>query len=126
MTGCRVSEALALRGCDVDLESAEIRFATLKRRKEHWRAVPVDHPGSTAIKPQTRDLAGAVHGAARPVASTTSSPGRGRSRSRQGKRGILIHVDPELARRLKHLAVERDTSLQALSVEAFQRLLAGK
>ena len=91
----------------------------------------MDHPGSTAIKPQTRDLAGAVHGAARPgaakpVASTTSNPGRGRSRSRQGKRGILIHVDPELARRLKHLAVERDTSLQALGIEAFQRLLAGK
>ena len=79
-------------------------------------------------------LAGAVHGAARPgaakpVPATTSrlSPaGRGRSPSRQGKRGILIHVDPELARQLKHLAVERDTSLQALGVEALQRLLAGK
>ena len=79
----------------------------------------------------TRDLAGAVHGAARPSAAkplpaTTARPGRSRSRSRQGKRGILIHVDPELARRLKHLAVERDTSLQALGVEALQRLLAGK
>ena len=31
-----------------------------------------------------------------------------------------------MARRLKHLAVERDTNLQALGVEAFQRLLAGK
>ena len=41
MTGCRVSEALALRACDVDLESHEIRIATLKRRREHWRAVPV-------------------------------------------------------------------------------------
>ena len=41
MTGCRVSEALALRACDVDLERAEIRIATLKRRREHWRAVPV-------------------------------------------------------------------------------------
>ena len=37
MTGCRVSEALALRACDVDLEAAELRIATLKRR----RAVPV-------------------------------------------------------------------------------------
>ena len=34
--------------------------------------------------------------------------------------------EPEMARRLKHLAVERDTNLQALGVEAFQRLLAGK
>ena len=41
MTGCRVSEALALRACDVDLEAAELRIATLKRRREHWRAVPV-------------------------------------------------------------------------------------
>ena len=41
MTGCRVSEALALRACDVDLDAAELRFATLKRRREHWRAVPV-------------------------------------------------------------------------------------
>ena len=41
MTGCRVSEALALRTCDVNLEAAELRITTLKRRKEHWRAVPV-------------------------------------------------------------------------------------
>ncbi len=41
MTGCRVSEALGLRACDVDLEAAEIRISTLKRRREHWRAVPV-------------------------------------------------------------------------------------
>ena len=81
---------------------------------------------------KTNVLADAVHGAAahpsaaKPLPATTARPGRGRSRSRQGKRGILIHVEPELARRLKHLAVERDTSLQALGVEAFQRLLAGK
>ena len=41
MTGCRVSEALAVRAADVDLEAEEIRIATLKRRREHWRAVPV-------------------------------------------------------------------------------------
>ena len=41
MTGCRVSEALAIRACDVDLDAAELRIATLKRRREHWRAVPV-------------------------------------------------------------------------------------
>ena len=83
---------------------------------------------------KTNVLADAVHGAAahpsaaKPLPATTarSGHGRGRSRSRQGKRGILIHVDPELARRLKHLAVDRDTSIQALGVEAFQRLLAGK
>ena len=41
LTGCRVSEALALRPCDVDLEAAELRIATLKRRREHWRAVAI-------------------------------------------------------------------------------------
>ena len=41
MTGARVSEALALRACDVDLEAAELRIATLKRRKARWRTVPV-------------------------------------------------------------------------------------
>ena len=41
MTGARVSEALALRPCDVDLEANELRIAPLKRRRSHWRAVPV-------------------------------------------------------------------------------------
>ena len=40
-TGCRISEALALRPDDVDLEAVELRIRTLKRRREHWRAVPV-------------------------------------------------------------------------------------
>ena len=40
-TGARISEVLALRACDVDLEAQEVRIATLKRRREHWRAVPV-------------------------------------------------------------------------------------
>ena len=41
MTGARVSEALAVRACDVDLEAGEVRISTLKRRREQWRAVPV-------------------------------------------------------------------------------------
>ena len=41
MTGARVSEALAIRACDVDLEANEVRIATLKRRRDHWRAVPL-------------------------------------------------------------------------------------
>ena len=31
----------AIRACDVDLEAAEVRIATLKCRNEHGRAVPV-------------------------------------------------------------------------------------
>ena len=41
LTGCRVSEALAIRACDVDLGAHGIQIATLKRRREHWRSVPV-------------------------------------------------------------------------------------
>ena len=40
-TGARISEALAVRASDVDLDAAEIRIRTLKRRREHWRSVPV-------------------------------------------------------------------------------------
>ena len=28
-----------MRGCDIDLVAWEIRITTLKRRREHWRAV---------------------------------------------------------------------------------------
>ena len=41
ITGCRASEAIAIRPYDIDLSSFEIRIRTLKRRREHWRAVPV-------------------------------------------------------------------------------------
>ena len=40
-TGARVSEVLAIRAGDVDVESSEVRIATLKRCREHWRSVPV-------------------------------------------------------------------------------------
>ena len=40
-TGARVSEALAIRLRDVDLEAATNRIRTLKRRAERWREVPV-------------------------------------------------------------------------------------
>ena len=67
LTGCRVSEALSIRACDVDLDAAEIRIATLKRRREHWRAVPVPQDLIHAL-----DL---VHGVRRAQTST-----RGRTR----------------------------------------------
>ena len=57
------------------------------------------------------------------AAAPTASP-RPRGSARAGKRGILIHVDPELGRRLKILAARRDSTIQAIGVEAFERLLA--
>ena len=40
-TGCRISEMVGIRACDVDFEAHEVRVATRKRCKDHWRAVPV-------------------------------------------------------------------------------------
>ncbi len=40
-TGCRLSEALALRACDVDLARSVIYFKMRKRRSELWREVPI-------------------------------------------------------------------------------------
>ena len=42
--------------------------------------------------------------------------------SRQGKKGVLFHVDPAIAKRLKLLAVEHDTSIEALGIEALNLL----
>lgn len=78
----------------------------------------------------TIDRADAVHGASRRAspapASTEGDSDPSRAPSRRGKRGVLIHVEPEMLRRLKHLATDRDTTLQALGVEALERLLAGR
>ena len=40
-----------------------------------------------------------------------------------GKKGVLIHVDPELARQLRILAAIQDRSLQAVGVEALENIL---
>ena len=41
MFGPRVSEVLALRAMDVDLDAGAVRIRVLKPRVEHWREVPV-------------------------------------------------------------------------------------
>ena len=40
-SGARLSEVLALRPVDIDLDTAAIRIRTLMRRAEHWREVPL-------------------------------------------------------------------------------------
>ena len=62
MTGARVS---------VDLEAREVRIATLKRRRSHWRAVPVPEalpaleldprPQTGTDEPQRRTTAPVAH-----------------------------------------------------------------
>lgn len=78
------------------------------------------------------DLASAVHGAARArdgegqrsLPGVEPAPGRGATKSRQGKKAVLVYVDPALRRALRFIAVEEDTTLQALCVEALSRLVA--
>ena len=72
MTGCRVSEALGIRACDVDLEANELRISTLKRRTDHWRAVPVPEDlVALELVHRLRRLQGSARGAARPLWSIT-------------------------------------------------------
>ena len=66
MTGCRVSEALAIRACDVDLEANEVRIATLKRRRAHWRSVPLPEELVHALDLVHR-LMGSPRGVNRPL-----------------------------------------------------------
>ena len=40
-SGCRISEALAVRISDIGIGEANVRIRTLKRRKETWREVPL-------------------------------------------------------------------------------------
>ena len=40
-TGARVSEVLAIRAGDIDLEAGAVRIRTLKRRSDTWREVAV-------------------------------------------------------------------------------------
>ena len=48
---------------------------------------------------------------AAPQGGARSPRGGSRPPSRQGKKGVLLHVDPEIAKRLKLLAVEHDTTI---------------
>ena len=68
------------------------------------------------------DLAAAVHGAGRE--EETAAAGRTEQpASRRGKKGVLIYLEPDMAKALKRLAVEQDTTIQALGVAAFTALL---
>lgn len=58
--------------------------------------------------------------------NTTPAAAPGARSSRAGKKGMLIYIDPELSRRLKHLAIDEDKTLQQIGVEALEMLLAAR
>ena len=62
------------------------------------------------------------------TAEVTGEPGQGRyyRPSREGKRLIAGHFSPKVAKQLKLLAVEEDTSVQALLEEAIDLLFVKK
>ena len=83
-------------------------------------------------------LAEAVHGASR-LGSSPRAPGLGRrsavrasaTRSRRvpkasGTKGVLLRLPVELHRELRLLALDEDTSLQQLGVEALEMLLESR
>ena len=41
LTGCRLSEALEMQLCQIDIHQKQVVLRTLKRRRTHMRAVPV-------------------------------------------------------------------------------------
>ena len=49
-SGARLSEVLALRPCDVDLDAGAIRIRSLKRRLETWREVPLPQDVMRALE----------------------------------------------------------------------------
>ena len=75
-------------------------------------------------KPNNRDLVSAVHNAEK-SAEPTAGPVATRHvpKTRQGTKGILTHVTPTMSKALRQLALDEDTTLQALGLEAFERLL---
>ena len=41
LTGCRVSEMLAVRAVDLNTDAFEVQLKTLKKRKDAWRIIPL-------------------------------------------------------------------------------------
>ena len=76
---------------------------------------------SEPLAKRKSNLADAVHGAAR--ADKRSRSKVLRSTSTGETKGVLLRIPTELHRQLRQLALDDGTSLQALGVEALQRLL---
>ncbi|MCY4564640.1 MAG: hypothetical protein OXE40_09195 [Gammaproteobacteria bacterium] len=84
-------------------------------------------------RPKT-DLAAAVHSAGRaaaapaPAVSEVVEPPRASypRPSRRSTRAIVIHVSPDMRKALRQVALDEDSSLQALGLEAFENLLRSR
>ena len=48
----------------------------------------------------------------------TSKPATGRAKAREGKRAAMVRLDPAAVRQLNQIALDEDTTVQALLEEA--------
>ncbi len=86
------------------------RFAGLKDD------LPPSRPTSTKVVAETV-----------PASSDMVTPSSGKRRpAREGKKGILGHFSPELSRALNIMAIEENTTVQALMGEAFDLLMRAR
>ena len=80
------------------------------------------------------DLAAAVHGAAQPArpgiapahpfdTQAAEPPARPKKRAREGTKGIVIYTPLAISRELRRLALDTDTTLQAMGLEALEMIL---
>ena len=72
------------------------------------------------------DLAHAVHDASGPGRQKTRKRRYTTASSRDGTKGVLTHVRPSLAKQLKRIAVEEDTTMQAIGLEALEALVRSR
>lgn len=78
-------------------------------------------PGTSASASPATPASGAPAGGAE-----ADRDARGRPKPRttaDGRRQLLLHLPPDLIRRLKHAAVDQDRSASALAEEALEALL---
>lgn len=63
---------------------------------------------------------------ATPVQPSTPKPSAGRPKAREGKRAAMVWLDPAAVRQLNQIALDEDTTVQALMEEAIGALFVSR
>jgi hypothetical protein len=95
------------------------------KNKPDASAVPSARPANAAMAAAivrgSRKQAVAQKSGLKPDADPNQST---KPASRRDKKGVLIYVSPAVSKQLRGLAIEKDTTVQALGIEAINLLLA--
>jgi len=82
----------------------------------------------TTTAPRASTTAATVRAEAAPTGKAEATAAKaesiGRPPSRQGKRVVSVYVEPEAAKQLGIIAIQEDTTIQALMVEALNDFFA--